>query len=145
MHLLKAQAGAIADGAEPVDLGQDPGDILILSAADTELANLAAAAAELGPALPSLRLANLMQLTHNLSVDLYVDRVVGRAKLVVVRLLGGVGYWPYGVEQLAAVCREKDILLALLPGDDQPDAELARLSTLPGVACHRLWRKPQAP
>ena len=76
MHLLKAQAGSVADGVEAVDLGQDPGDILILSAADTELANLAAAAAELGPGLPSLRLANLMQLTHNLSVDLYVDRVV---------------------------------------------------------------------
>ncbi len=140
MHLLQAQAGVVADGTEPVDLGQEPGDLLILSAADTELANLSAAAADLGDALPSLRLANLMQLSHNLSVDLYVDRVVSQAKLVVVRLLGGVGYWPYGVEQLSAVCRERDISLALLPGDDQPDAELARLSTLPGEACHRLWQ-----
>jgi len=140
MHLLKAQAGVVADGSEPVDLGQTPGDVLILSAADTELANLAAAAGLLGDALPSLRLANLMQLAHNLSVDLYVDQVVSRAKLVVVRLLGGVGYWPYGVEQIAAVCRERGIPLALLPGDDQPDAELARLSTLSGEACHRLWQ-----
>ena len=61
-------------------------------------------------------------------------------KLVVVRLLGGVGYWPYGVEQLSAVCRERGIPLALLPGDDQPDAELARLLTLSGEACHRLWQ-----
>jgi len=140
MHLLQAQAGVVADGSEPVDLGQEPGDLLILSAADTELANLSAAAAALGDALPSLRLANLMQLSHNLSVDLYVERVVNKAKLVVVRLLGGVGYWPYGVEQLSAVCRERGIPLALLPGDDQPDAELARLSTLPGEACHRLWQ-----
>jgi cobaltochelatase CobN len=135
MHLLQAQAGVVADGSEPVDLGQEPGDLLILSAADTELASLSAAAAAHGDALPSLRLANLMQLSHNLSVDLYVERVVNKAKLVVVRLLGGVGYWPYGVEQLSAVCRERGIPLALLPGDDQPDAELARLSTLPGEAC----------
>jgi cobaltochelatase CobN len=140
MHLLQAQAGVVADGSEPVDLGQEPADILILSAADTELANLSAAAGSFGDDLPSLRLANLMQLSHNLSVDLYADRVVSRAKMVLVRLLGGVGYWPYGVEQLSAVCRERDIPLALLPGDDQPDAELARLSTLPGEACHRLWQ-----
>jgi cobaltochelatase CobN len=140
MHLLKAQAGVIADGSEPVDLDQDPGEILFLSAADTELANLSAAAAALGDTAPSLRLANLMQLSHNLSVDLYAEQVVREAKLVIVRLLGGVGYWPYGVEQLCAVCGEHGIPLALLPGDDQPDAELARLSTLGVEACHRLWQ-----
>ena len=140
MHLLQAQAGGVADGAEAVDLGQDPGDILFLSAADTELASLAAAAASLGEALPSLRLANLMQLSHNYSVDLYIEKVVRAARLVIVRLLGGTGYWPYGVERLAAACAERGIPLALLPGDDQPDAELARLSSLDAESCHRLWQ-----
>ncbi|MEM7225301.1 MAG: cobaltochelatase subunit CobN [Pseudomonadota bacterium] len=140
MHLLQAQPGAIADGAEPVDLGQSPGDIVVLSAADTELANLAAARDGLPPDAPSLRLANLMHLSHNLSVDLYLEQVVAEAKLVVVRLLGGRGYWPYGVEQLTALCRERSIPLALVPGDDQPDAELAGLSSLPREASHRLWQ-----
>ena len=140
MHLLQAQAGAIADGGEPVDLGQDPGEVLFLSAADTELASLSAAAGVLGEGLPSLRLANLMHLAHNFAVDLYVEQVASGARLVIVRLLGGVGYWPYGVEQLTAVCAERGIPLALLPGDDQPDAELARLSTLGAEACHRLWQ-----
>ena len=140
MHLLQAQPGAIADGAEPVDLGQSPGDIVVLSAADTELANLAAAHARLPAGAPSLRLANLMHLSHNLSVDLYLDRVVAEAKLVVVRLLGGSGYWPYGVEQLTGLCRERAIPLALVPGDDQPDAELAGLSSLPRDVVHRLWQ-----
>ena len=88
----------------------------------------------------TLRLANLKQLTHNLSVDLYVESVVRHARLVIVRLLGGVGYWPYGVERLAALARERGISLACLPGDDQPDAELASLSTLEPAACRRLWR-----
>ncbi len=140
MHLLQAQPGAIADGSEPVDLGQSPGDIVVLSAADTELASLSAARAGFGDDFPSLRLANLMQLSHNFSVDLYVEKVIAGARLVVVRLLGGVGYWPYGVEQLEAACAETGIPLALLPGDDQPDAELARRSSLPAEACHRLWQ-----
>ncbi len=55
MHLLAAQPGGIEDGSEPVDLGQSPGDIVVLSAADTELANLAAARAGLGDDFPGLR------------------------------------------------------------------------------------------
>ena len=140
MHLLAAQPGGIADGSEPVDLGQNPGDIVVLSAADSELANLAAARASLPADFPSLRLANLMNLAHNLSVDLYAETVIAGARLVVVRLLGGLGYWPYGVEQIAAVCRENGAALALLPGDDQPDPELLALSTLSKAACHRLWQ-----
>ena len=59
---------------------------------------------------------------------------------MIVRLLGGRGYWPYGVDQLAAFAREREIRLALLPGDDQPDAELAALSTIPAEVLHRLWQ-----
>ena len=88
MHLLAAQPGAVTDGEEAVDLGQSAGDMVYVSAADTELALLAdardALAAE-GRQLPSLRLANLMQLGHNMSVDLYVESVIAEAKLVVVR------------------------------------------------------------
>ena len=101
MHLLQAQPGGIADGSQPVDLAQSPGDIVVLSAADTELTNLSMARAAFDEFQPSLRLANLMQLAHNFSVDLYLDQVIVGAKLVVVRLLGGVSYWPYGVEQMS--------------------------------------------
>ena len=143
MHLLAAQPGAITDGEEAVDLGQTPGDMLFLSAADTELALLADARQQLtdgGKEIPSLRLANLMQLGHNMSVDLYVDEIVAHAKLVVVRILGGYGYWSYGIEQIAETCRKRRIALAVLPGDDQPDPELALFSTLDAEAQHRLWQ-----
>jgi cobaltochelatase CobN len=140
MHLLQAQAGGIADGNEAVDLGQSAGEIVVLSAADTELASLSAARAQLGESFPSLRLANLMQLSHNLSVDLYIEQVIANAKLVIVRLLGGESYWPYGVEQIAAACRARGVALALLPGDDQPDAQLSARSTLDAEAIHRLWQ-----
>ena len=135
MHLLAAAPGAILDGSEAVDLGQTPGDIVVLSAADTELAALSAA----HEGAPSLRLANLLRLGHNMSVDLYVEATAARARLAVVRLLGGASYWRYGVERIAARCRERGIALAVLPGDDRPDPELAALCTLPAAACRRLW------
>ena len=69
---------------EAVDLGQTPGDIVILSAADTELASLAAAQARRPAGAPTLRLANLLKLRHPLSVDLHVERVVARARLVIL-------------------------------------------------------------
>jgi cobaltochelatase CobN len=143
MHLLAATPGRAADGAEAVDLDQSPGEIVILSAADTELACLAQAQARviarLGEAAPSVRLANLMQLAHNLSVDLYVEQVIAEARLVVVRLIGGVGYWPYGIEQIAGIARQKGIALAVIPGDDKPDAELMAHSTLEPETVQRLW------
>jgi len=155
MHLLAATPGTVSDGSEAVDLGQSPGEILVLSAADTELAALAWARAGFADGFPAVRLANLLYLQHHLSVDLYVENTLAPpntsesadgaaqatgAKLVVVRLLGGLRYWSYGVEQVAAACAARGIPLALLPGDDQPDPELARLSTLPAGAAHRLWQ-----
>jgi cobaltochelatase CobN len=143
MHLLAAQAGTIADGTEAVDLAQNPADIVILSAADSEIACLAAAQRRLidaSPDWPSLRLANLARLGHNYSVDLYVERVIAKARLVVVRILGGRGYWSYGLDRVVALCRERGIALALLPGDERPDPDLASSSTVPQETAQRLWR-----
>src|SRR6266446_9025522 len=142
MHLLATEPGMIADGSAAVDLAQTPGDIIVLASADTEIALLAAAQARRrhdDPAAPTLRLAPVMRLGHNLSVDLYME-LVGQARLVVARLLGGSAYWSYGVERLVETCREHGIPLALLPGDDKPDPELARASTVESAACRRLWR-----
>ena len=99
MHLLAATA-APRDDSVAIDLAQDPADIVLLSAADSDLACLAAARRRLGAGFPSLRLANLLRLGHPLSIDLYDEAVLRHAKLVIVRLLGGISYWPYGVERL---------------------------------------------
>jgi cobaltochelatase CobN len=142
MHLLAAEPGTIADGSAAVDLGQTPGDIVVLASADTEISLLAAAQARRRaavPGAPTLRLAPVARLGHNLSVDLYMD-TVAKARLVVARLLGGSAYWSYGADRLTETCRAAGIPLALLPGDDKPDPELAERSTLPPEACRRLWR-----
>ncbi|MQX35265.1 cobaltochelatase subunit CobN [Roseospira navarrensis] len=140
MHLLAATPGVVSDGSEAVDLGQDPADVVILTAADTEIAGLSAARARLGPGAPSLRLANLTRLGHNYSVDLYADAVLRHARLIVVRLLGGRAYWPYGVETIVALARETGARVALLPGDANPDPDLAEASNVPASDLHRLWQ-----
>ena len=38
-----------------------------------------------------------------------------------VRLLGGLDWWKYGIERLSALARERDIALAVLPGEDRDD------------------------
>ncbi|HEX3535697.1 MAG TPA: cobaltochelatase subunit CobN [Stellaceae bacterium] len=142
MHLLATEPGIIADGSAAIDLAQTPGDIIVLTAADTEVALLAAAQARRrkeDPAAPTLRLAPVMRLAHNFSVDLYME-TVAHSRLVIARLLGGSAYWPYGVERLVESCCERGIPLALLPGDDKPDPELAEASTVPPDSCRRLWR-----
>ncbi|MEM6375372.1 MAG: cobaltochelatase subunit CobN [Pseudomonadota bacterium] len=138
MHLLAATPGSIDDGKEPVDLQQSPAEIVFLSAADTELAALAEARAEM-PEPPGLRLANLMHLQHPMSVDLHIDTCAAGARLVIARVLGGMGYWTYGVQQYSARLRETGAALALLPGDDKPDPDLRALSTVADADYDALW------
>ena len=138
MHLLAATPGAISDGDEPFDLGQTPADVVLISAADTELAALSEARGEMANP-PSLRLANMMHLQHPMSVDLHIDDCAGKSKLVVARVLGGMGYWKYGLTQYAARLHDAGIPFAALPGDDKPDAELRGLSTISDADYDALW------
>ncbi len=138
MHLLAASSATLADGSEPVDLGQTPADVVILSAADSDLALLSEARAAMdGP--PGLRLANLLHLTHPLSVDMHLDGCVLHSRLAIVRMLGGSAYWRYGFEQFAARLHEAGVPVAFLPGDDKPDAELRQFSTVPDADYDALW------
>jgi cobaltochelatase CobN len=138
VHLLAATPGAIDDGTEPVDLGQTPADLVFLSAADTELAALSEARAEMADP-PKLRLANLMHLRHPMSVDLHIENCASKSRLVIARVLGGTGYWRYGFEQYAAHLLAAGIPFAALPGDDKPDAELRHLSTVCDDDYTALW------
>ena len=59
-----------------------------------------------------------------LSVDRYLADTVSGAKLVIVRLLGGSGYWSYGVQELRALAESGGPPVAFLAGDGKPDPEL---------------------
>jgi len=140
MHLLTTSSTNLDEIVEAFDLGQPPGDIVVLSFADSDLAALAAAwEAERG-VLPSVRLAHLRDLRHPMSVDLWIDGVAAHAKTIVVRLLGGLDWWKYGIERLSALSRARGIALAVLPGEDRDDSRLAAASTLPPQELETLLR-----
>ena len=134
MHLIVREGMTLDETAPAEDLGLDPADVVVLSFADSDLNALASAWAAWPDAAcaerPTLRLANLQRLRHPMSVDLFLERTIAGSKAVLVRLLGGIDYWRYGLEDLSCHCRETGKLLALVPGDGRPDARLATLSTL---------------
>ncbi|MEW5422857.1 cobaltochelatase subunit CobN [Amorphus sp. 3PC139-8] len=124
MHLLPVTSVSLDDGDTAVDLGQPPGEIVVLSFAESDLAAIATAYEADHAALPTLRLASLRRLRHPLSVDFYIDKTLSKARIVLVRCLGGLDYWRYGVEATAAACRAHGISLAVIPGDGRADPRL---------------------
>jgi cobaltochelatase CobN len=141
MHLLAAQPGGFSDDDGIIDLAQTPGDIVILSAADSGLAALANSAEHLPSDFPRIRLANWMQLLKPAALDLYRHKVLDHATVAVVSLLGGESYWQYGIEQLQQWAAEKpERTLILVPGDDAPDPALFTASTTSEHTAIRVWR-----
>ena len=69
MHLLQTSSATLDDTVEACDLGQTPGDIVILSFADSDLAGLAAAYTAEKDSVPRVRLAHLRDLRHPMSID----------------------------------------------------------------------------
>ena len=139
MHLLLAQKGAINESEEAIDLGQQPADLIFLSAADTELASIGDARSRMDGASFDVRVANLMQLSHPMSVDVYAEKTLTKSRLIVVRVLGGESYWSYGLEKLLETALDHDIKLVVLPGDDKPDPGLMRFCTADASICDRFW------
>jgi cobaltochelatase CobN len=138
MHLLRTQPGGFVPDDSIADLGQTPAELVILCSGDSHLAMLAEVAQRLPDDYPSLRLANPMQVQNHASVDLYVDQVLRHAKVILLSLHGGVGYWRYGVEQLLTL-KTRGVKLILVPGDDRPDPELSALGNVTAPEGERLW------
>lgn len=135
MHLLPSSEIRLDDGADAVDLALPPGDVLVLSFSDGDLAALAAAAGAGGLAVRS---ASLRRLQHPLSVDLLIEKTARHCRFVLLRCLGGLDYWRYGIEQLALSCRAHGVALAVLPGDDRADPRLAEFGTVPPACAQAL-------
>ncbi len=139
MHLLRTQPGGFVPDDSIADLGQTPAELVILCSGDSSLALLAEAARQLPDDYPSLRLANPMQVQNHASVDLYVDEVLRHAKVILLSLHGGIGYWRYGVERLMELAAQ-GVTVIMVPGCDRHDPELIDLSTVAATDCNRLWQ-----
>jgi cobaltochelatase CobN len=138
MHVVFRESRGLEETATPRDLGQDPADLVVLSFSDSDLAAFASGWRRGRAGLPSLRIANLTHLRHPLSVDTYIERTLSHARGVLVRLIGGEAYWPYGLGALHQFAKQHDIALAVLPADGRDDPRLDAFSTLPVSTLRRL-------
>src|ERR1700736_3899552 len=138
MHILLRERHGLEETTAAEDLGQAPADLVVLSFSDSDLSAFSAAWRAATQARPSVRLANLRRLTHPLSVDLYIQKTLSGARGILIRLLGGIEYCRYGVEQGSALAAAKGIALAIVPGDGSPDPRLDAASNLPPSTLRRL-------
>ncbi|OEJ99429.1 cobaltochelatase subunit CobN [Flavivirga aquatica] len=140
MHLI----ATIPGGWNPDDDGifyieQEPGDIVFLSAGDTEIHTMNEAYKALynqkDGELPSLRMTNLVYLKQELTIDNYVEDVLEKAKVIVCSLLGGISYYKYLVESLVELQEKVNNTLIFIPAHE-PDYELMKLSSVPLEQVH---------
>ncbi|MDE1917418.1 MAG: cobaltochelatase subunit CobN [Sphingomonadales bacterium] len=138
MHVIFRESRGLEDTEVATDLGQPSAPLIVLSFSDSDLGAFAAGWHLRRDELPALRLANLAALKHPLSVDTYVERTLAGAKAILIRLIGGTGYWPYGLAQVSDLARRDGIALAVLPGDGRADLSLDAVSTMPVDVLRRL-------
>ncbi|WP_424985362.1 cobaltochelatase subunit CobN [Microbulbifer sp. S227A] len=141
MHVVFRESHGLEETETPTDLGQSPADLVVLSFSDSDLGAFAAGWHRGGGPegrMPTLRLANLAALKHPLSVDTYVEQTLSGARGILIRLIGGVPYWPYGLQQVQALAAQNGLAVAVLPADGRPDPRLDDFSTLPRSTLRRL-------
>ncbi len=135
MHVLFVERHGLEETEIPVDLDHRPADLIILSFSDSDLSVFAAgwrrAKILNGDKFPSIRLANLASLKHPVSVDVYIEKTLRHAKGVLVRLIGGVPYWSYGLDKTREIAKKNNIALAVVSADGRQDQQLDDISNLP--------------
>ncbi|WP_009633966.1 cobaltochelatase subunit CobN [Synechocystis sp. PCC 7509] len=141
MHRISATPGGWNPQSEGVIfLEQTPAPIILLTAADTDIQTIAAAVSNLPVGFPALRVANLLQLQQQLTIDTYAEEVLEKAEVIILRLLGGSAYWSYGLEVVRETVQKTGAALIVIPGDDRTDPELITYSNVSLAIVNQLWR-----
>jgi cobaltochelatase CobN len=140
MHRTSATSGGWDQSEGLIFLEQTPADFVLITAADTDIQTLAAAVTKLPATFPTLRVANLLQLQQQISIDAYGEQVLELAQVIILRLLGGRSYWAYGLEVVQEIVQRNCTTLIVMPGDDALDLDLMSQSTLPLNIVNQVWQ-----
>src|SRR5258708_31436801 len=117
---------------------QTPGEVIFLSAAETDLYSVASIwRKQLGS---RLRVLSAVLRSQTVAADHYSENVIKRAKLVVARLLGGKACFPHFIQGLSDLREEYSWpRLLILSGTDLDEPELAAISDFPEIVRERLF------
>ena len=138
MHLINNKSFITNNGPNSHENKQSPADIIFLTSADTEITLLSKSLRKI-KGRPSVRLQNILNLNDNIAVDSYIKKTLSKAKIVIVRILGGRNYWSYGVDQILADQMKKKYRIIFLPGDDKFDEQLFAMSSIKGNDYRNIW------
>jgi cobaltochelatase CobN len=140
MHRTATISSESASVDSIVFVEQTAAPIVIITSADTDIQALSQVWAQMPAGFPEFRTLNILAVQQQVVIDTYAEEVLAQAKVIVVRLLGGIGYWSYGLEVVRELAAKHDIALILIPGDDQPDLSLLSRSTVPLDDVNQFWR-----
>ncbi|MCC5669261.1 cobaltochelatase subunit CobN [Nostoc sp. CHAB 5784] len=140
MHRTSSTSGGWNQSEGLIFLEQTPAPFVLITAADTDIQTLAAAVTKLPTSFPALRVANLLQLQQQLSIDTYGEQVLELAQVIILRLLGGRSYWSYGLEVVQEIVQRNGRTLIVMPGDDAFDPDLISQSTVPLGIVNQVWQ-----
>ncbi|AUT01666.1 cobaltochelatase subunit CobN [Nostoc sp. CENA543] len=139
MHRISTTSVGLNQSEGVIFLDQTPASFVFITAADTDIQTLAAAVPQLPATFPALRVANLLLLQQQISIDTYAEQVLELAQVIILRLIGGRSYWTYGLEVVQEIVQRNGINLIVMPGDDALDPELFSQSTLPVSTVNQIW------
>ncbi|WP_414569651.1 cobaltochelatase subunit CobN [Nostoc sp. CCY 9925] len=140
MHRISGISGGLNQSESLIFIEQTPATLVLITAADTDIQTLAAAVPKLPAHFPTFRVANLLQLQQQLSIDTYAEQVLEHAQVIILRLLGGRSYWAYGLEVVQEIVQRNGTTLIVMPGDDSLDPELISQSTVPLGIVNQVWQ-----
>ncbi|OUL23857.1 cobaltochelatase subunit CobN [Nostoc sp. 106C] len=140
MHRVSATSGGWNQSEDLIFIEQTPAPFVFITAADTDIQTLAAAVPKLPATFPDLRVANLLQLQQQISIDTYGEQVLELSQIIILRLLGGRSYWAYGLEVVQEIVQRNNITLIVMPGDDAFDPHLISQSNLPLDIVNQVWQ-----
>ena len=121
-------------------LEQTSARFVFLTSADTDIQTTAVAVSKLPPNFDEIRVANLLNLQHQISIDNYAEQVLEFAQVIILRLLGGSSYWSYGLEVVLEIVQRNSTNLIVIPGDDGLDLNLISHSTLALAQVNQIFR-----
>ncbi|MBF0280139.1 MAG: cobaltochelatase subunit CobN [SAR324 cluster bacterium] len=123
MHRIATKNGALDTERSLEIVQQTPGDVIFISAADTDLTCVAQTWEPLFQ--KRLRVTHAAALQKPSVAEDYVERILSQARLVILRLLGGKSYFPHLIEELLHLrSHEHRPQILILPGTDSWDNEL---------------------
>jgi cobaltochelatase CobN len=108
----------------------DPGSILFVTTADTDLLTAGRALESLPDGFPAVKAFNPVYITGESEQQALLD-AAATADVVVLRLLGGKRAMPETFDPLVRICRERGLPLIACPGHQEWDQELVTACSVP--------------